>query len=256
MDNHDEARMGFLDHLEELRSRLIRAVIAILIGFSVCMYFSEDVIRLLSKPLTKLLPQGSGALIFTGLPDPFFMYIKVSFICSFFITLPFVLHQIWMFVKPGLYPHERRLSAPFISFATLLFYAGAAFCYSIVLPAAFQFFLSFESPELKPMIAIKEYVSLIMVLMLAFGLVFETPIVIVFLGLLGVFDTAQLKKGRRYFIVLAFVIGAILTPTPDPLNQSLMAVPMILLYEVGIWVLRLFEKRRAKQEAAEAAEDA
>ncbi len=134
------------------------------------------------------------------------------------------------------------MAVPFVVLATVLFYIGACFAYFIVFPAAFKFFLSYQTPDLKPMISIREYVSLVMVLMLAFGAVFETPIVIVFLGLLGVFDTGQFRRGRRYFIVLAFVIAAILTPTPDVINQTLMAVPMILLYEVGIRILAIFER--------------
>ena len=225
--------MSFLDHLEELRSRLIRAVIAIFAIFLVCLIFAERVFSLLAAPLTKLLPKDSS-LVFTGLPDPFFMYLKISFIMGIFISLPYVLYQLWQFVSPGLYEKERKMAVPFISLATLLFYTGALFAYFVVFPAAFKFFLGYTSPDLKAMISIREFVSLVMVLMLAFGVVFETPIVIVFLGLLGIVDSGQLKRGRRYFVVLAFIIGAILTPTPDVINQTLMAVPMVLLYEVGI----------------------
>ncbi len=235
--------MSFLEHLEELRSRLIRAVIAITAMFLVCLIFAERVFSLLAAPITRLLPKDSS-LVFTGLPDPFFIYLKVSFIMGIFIALPYVLYQLWQFVSPGLYERERKMAVPFISLATLLFYTGALFAYFIVFPAAFNFFLSYQTPELKAMISIREYVSLVLVLMLAFGAVFETPIVIVFLGLLGIFDSAQLKRGRRYFVVLAFIIGAILTPTPDVVNQSLMAIPMLLLYEVGIRILAYLEKRR------------
>jgi len=140
--------------------------------------------------------------------------------------------------------------------ATLLFYLGAAFAYFLVFPAAFKFFLGWQSEVLKPMIAIREYVSLVVLLMAAFGAVFETPIVIVFLGLLGIFNSGHLKKGRRYFIVLAFIIAAILTPTPDVINQTLMAVPMLLFYEVGIQVLVLFEKKRERERKREEAEAA
>ncbi len=246
-----EARMSFLEHLAELRTRLIRAAIGILVAFVVCLTFSERVFGLLASPITKLLPKDTS-LIFTALPDPFFVYLKVSFIMGIFIALPYVLYQIWLFISPGLYEKERRMAVPFVFLATVLFYIGACFAFFVVFPAAFKFFLSYQTADLKPMISIREYVSLIMVLMLAFGAVFETPIIIVFLGLLGIFNTGQLKKGRRYFVVLAFIIAAMLTPTPDVINQSLMAIPMILLYEVGIQILVFLEKRRKREDETEA----
>ena len=246
--------MSFLEHLEELRSRLIRAVVAIFAIFLVCLIFAERVFSLLAAPITRLLPKDSS-LVFTGLPDPFFMYLKVSFITGIFVSLPYVLYQLWQFISPGLYEKERKMAVPFISLATLLFYIGALFAYFIVFPAAFNFFLSYQTPELKAMISIREYVSLVMLLMLAFGAVFETPMVIVFLGLLGIFDSGQLKRGRRYFVVIAFVIGAILSPSPDVINQSLMAVPMLLLYEVGIRILAYLEKKRHSEDESESAKE-
>ncbi|MBI5248481.1 MAG: twin-arginine translocase subunit TatC [Desulfomonile tiedjei] len=246
--------MGFLEHLEELRKRLIRGVIAILMASGVCIFFGERLFSLISAPIVALLPKDSS-LIFTSLPDPFFTYLKTGFIAGFFVALPYVLYEVWNFIYPGLHKHERRMAAPFIIIATALFYAGGAFAYFLVFPAAFKFFLSYQTVDLKPMIAIREYVSLVLLLMLAFGAVFETPVVIVFLGLLGLFDSALLKKGRRYFVVLAFVIAAILTPTPDVVNQTLMAVPMLLFDEIGIWVLVIFEKKRERELAKEASEE-
>ncbi len=245
--------MSFLEHLEELRSRLIRAAIAIGIGFGVCIAFGERVFSIFAAPITKLLPKNSS-LVFTSLPDPFFVYLKVAFITGIFLALPYVLYQVWLFVRPGLLEKEKKLAAPFIVVSTLLFYLGAVFAYFIVFPAAFQFFLSYETAELKPMISIKDYVSLVMLLMLAFGVIFETPIVIVVLGLLGIVDSSLLKKGRRYFIVLAFIIAAILTPTPDVINQTLMAIPLIIFYELGIYLLRVIEKKRERDEALREAE--
>lgn len=242
----DEARMSFIEHLEELRKRLLRAVMAILIGFAGCIAFKERLFDFIVGPIISLLPQGSS-LVFTRLPDPFFMYLKVAFVAGVFLTLPYVIYQLWLFVRPGLYERERKLAFPFITIAVLLFYTGGAFAYFLVFPAAFKFFLGFQTEALKPMLSIKEYVSLVMLLMLAFGAVFETPIVIVFLGLLGVVHSNMLRKGRRYFIVIAFIIGAILTPTPDIINQSLMAIPMVFFYEVGIFVLSMLEKRRERE---------
>lgn len=250
----DSGSMSFLQHLEELRSRLIRAVIAIITGFVICIAFGERMFSILAAPITKLLPKDS-TLVFTSLQDPFFVYLKVAFIAGIFLALPYVLYQLWLFIYPGLLETERRLSVPFIVTATLLFYLGAAFAYFVVFPAAFQFFLGYQTAELKPMISIKDYVSLVIMLMLAFGVVFETPIVIVFLGLLGLFDSSFLKRGRRYFVVLAFIIAAVLTPTPDVINQTLMAIPMLLFYEIGIQVLVLFEKKRRREEEMKASED-
>lgn len=247
----DEIRMSFFDHLEELRTRLIRAVIAILIGFGICIGFKERLYNILADPILKLLPK-DASLVFTSLPDPFFIHLKVAFVVGLFIAFPFVLYQLWLFIKPGLLEHERKLALPAVIIATLLFYGGASFAYFVVFPAAFSFFLGYETTVLKPMISIKEYVSLVALLMLAFGAVFETPVLIVFLGLMGVVDSAFLKKGRRYFVVLAFIIAAILTPTPDVINQVLMAVPMLIFYELGIQILVIFEKKRKKREAAEA----
>jgi sec-independent protein translocase protein TatC len=254
VDNEEESRMSFFDHLEELRGRLIRCVVGICAASCVCLIFGEELFTFLSSPIVKLLPKGTG-LVFTSLPDPFFIYLKVSFISGLFISVPYILYELWQFIRPGLYPKERGLALPFVIVAAALFYIGGAFAYFIVFPAAFKFFLGYSTPELQPMIAIREYVSLVMMLVLAFGAVFETPIVVVFLGLLGIFNSTQLKSGRRYFIVIAFIIGAILTPTPDPFNQTLMAVPMLLLYELGIRFLMILEKRRQREKEREEAEE-
>ena len=247
--------MGFLEHLDELRKRLIRGVIVILMTSGVCIAFSERLFGLLSAPLIAQLPAGVRPVSIT-LQAPFFVYLKLSFIAGFFIALPYVLYELWRFIHPGLHKHEKRMAIPFIIIATALFYAGGAFAYFLVFPAAFKFFLSFMTTDIQPMIDIREYVSLVTLLMLAFAAIFETPIVIVFLGLLGIFDSALLKRGRRYFIVLAFVIAAMLTPTPDVINQTLMAVPLLLFYEVGIWALVFFERKRERELAREASEEA
>lgn len=242
--------MSFLEHLQELRHRLLHAAVAIILGFVICISFSKKLFDFLSAPLIELLPKDSS-LVFTALPDPFFMYLKVSFVAGIFIAIPYVLYQVWKFIAPGLYLKERKLALPFVVAATVLFYVGAVFAYFVVFPVVFKFFLGFQSADLKPMISIREYVSLIMKLMLAFGAIFETPIIIIFLGLLGIVDTALLRKGRRYFIVIAFVIGAILSP-PDVISQLLMGVPLLALYEVSIHVLAAIEKRRKAREEEEA----
>jgi sec-independent protein translocase protein TatC len=252
-EHGDDSRMSFLDHLEELRSRLLKATLAVVAAFAVCMYFGEQLFSVMAEPILRLLPKGSP-IYFPRVQDPFFVYLKVSLITGIFIVVPYVTYQLWAFIRPGLYHKERKLAAPFVILATLLFYAGAAFAYFLVLPAAFSFFLSFATNQLQPLINMREYVDLVMLLLLAFAGVFETPIIVVFLGLIGLFSSDQLKKGRRYFIVIAFIIAAVVTPTPDPFNQTLMAVPMLLLYEVGIRLLAAIERRRAREAEAEAEE--
>jgi sec-independent protein translocase protein TatC len=239
--------MSFLEHLQELRTRLIRMAIAIVIGFGSCVYFARQIFDILAEPLKKVLPPGS-TIIYIKPQEAFFVYLKVAFITGLFVVLPYMIYQLWLFIAPGLLKKERKYALPSIVIATLLFYGGAAFAYFVVFPAAFNFFVTFPTEDLKPMISMAEYVSLALVLMLAFGSVFETPVVIVFLGLLGIVDSAMLKKGRRYFIVLAFILAAILTPTPDPLNQAFMAIPMLLFYEVSLRILSVIEKRRAREE--------
>jgi sec-independent protein translocase protein TatC len=253
-ENGEESRMSFLDHLEELRSRLLRASLAIVGASAVCMFFGEDLFALLSSPIIRILPKGTP-IVFPRVQDPFFVYLKVACVTGVFIVVPYVLYQLWAFIRPGLYPRERKLAAPFVLLATVLFYVGAAFAYFLVLPAAFKFFLSYQTPQLQPMIIMREYVDLVLMLLLAFAGVFETPIFIVFLGLIGLFNSGQLRRGRRYFIVIAFVIGAILSPTPDPFNQTLMAVPMLLLYEVGIRFLAIIERKREHEAESEEEKD-
>jgi sec-independent protein translocase protein TatC len=243
------ARMSFFEHLEDLRSRLLRAVLAVVAGFIVCVFFSHDLYEFISSPLMKLLPEGSS-LVFIDPTEAFFMYLKVSFLGAVLLSIPYVLYQLWKFIAPGLYQKERRLAIPFVVVSTLLFYIGACFAYFLVFPVVFKFFLSFQTDTLQPMLSIKAYVSLVTKLMLAFGVIFETPIIIVFLGLLGIVNTSMLRKGRRYFIVIAFVIGAFLSP-PDVASQIMMGLPLLVLYEASIHVLSIIEKRRKKREEEE-----
>jgi sec-independent protein translocase protein TatC len=240
--------MSFFDHLEELRRRLLRCVLAIIIGFIVCFsLFAQPLYRFFSGPILKIIQK---PLVFIHPADAFFMYLKICFLAGLFAVIPYVLYQCWLFIAPGLYKSERKLALPFVVTATALFYVGGAFAYLLVLPVVLRFFIGFTVPDqLEPMVAIKEYVSLVVKLMLGFGLVFETPIVLVFLGLLGIVDSDKLKKGRRYFIVIAFVIGALLSP-PDVFSQILMGFPLLALYEVSIHVLVRIEKRRKAEEEA------
>lgn len=242
--------MSFFEHLEELRGRLLRAVLAVIVGFSVCWFFRQELYTFLVDPLLRVLPEGDKSVKIISPAEAFFTYLKIAFAGGVLIAVPFILYQMWKFIAPGLYPRERKLAFPFVLIATALFYIGSAFAYLLVFPVIFKFFMGFTSPELQPMISFREYVSLVTKLILAFGMIFETPIIIVFLGLLGVVDTNLLKKGRRYFIVLAFVIGALLSP-PDVVSQILMGLPLLILYEASIHVLAVIERRRRIREEEE-----
>jgi sec-independent protein translocase protein TatC len=240
------ARMGFFEHLEELRSRLMRTVLALVVMFGVFIPFGDQMYKFIARPLIRFLPEGAQ-MVFINPVAPFFTYLKVSFVAALLVCVPYILYELWRFIAPGLYSQEKKLAMPFVAIATLLFYVGVCFAYYIVFPVVFRFFVvTVPHPDIKPMIEIREYVALVMRLGLAFGAVFETPIVIVFLGLLGLVDTAFLRKGRRYFIVVAFLIGAILSP-PDIVSQIFIAGPLLALYEVSIRVLGVIERRREKR---------
>ena len=244
--------MSFFEHLEELRSRLLRIVLAIVVGFGVSFYFRDALYHILSDPMRKLLPPG-GKFIITNPPEYFFMTLKVAFVAGLLFTLPFIIYQLWLFITPGLYKKERKLAIPFVVVATALFYIGAVFAYFLVFPVVFKFFMQITPSDVLPMLSVNEYVSLVLKLMVAFGAVFETPIIIVFLGLLGIVNSSMLKRGRRYFVVLAFVIGAIFSP-PDVLSQIMMGLPLLVLFESSIHVLAAIEKRRKAQEEKDEAE--
>lgn len=242
------AKMGFFEHLEELRKRLMRAVLVLMVIFGAFVGFNigPEIYQFIARPLIKFLPEGSR-LVFTSPIAPFFTYLKVSFIAALMICVPHILYELWKFIAPGLYAQEKKLALPFVAIATLLFYVGVCFAYFIVFPVIFKFLVvTIPSEEIEPMIEIREYVALVMRLGLAFGAVFETPIVIVFLGLLGVVDSDFLKKGRRYFIVIAFLIGAILSP-PDIISQIFIAGPLLVLYEISIRVMVVIERRRERE---------
>jgi len=242
MDMADE-KLAFSDHLEELRKRLIICLIAIGIGFSISYFFAESIFKFLAAPLYAQLPGGS-TFIFTGLTDAFFTYIKLSFFTGIFFATPVILHQLWGFVAPGLYEHEKRYVGPFIILGTLLFIIGIAFGYFVVFPVAFKFFVSYTTDSIKILPSIKEYLSFSCMFLLAFGAIFEIPIFLFFLVKMGVVSEKQLRANRKYAILLAFVVAAILTPTPDVVNQTLMAAPIIVLFEISLILIKLLVKKR------------
>jgi sec-independent protein translocase protein TatC len=234
--------MTFTEHLNELRVRLVRCLIAAFVGFLACYGFAEQLFMLLMQPLIVLLEPSGGSLIYTGLPEAFFTHLKVAALAGLFVASPYVFYQIWMFIAPGLYEGERKYMIPIALCSALCFVTGALFGYFIVFPFGFQFFLGYASEVIRPMPSVKEYFSFSTSMLFAFGLIFELPLFMFFLSVLGVVNYKSLRKYRKFAILGSFVVAAILTP-PDVVSQSLMAGPMCLLYEVGIWVSYMFGKK-------------
>lgn len=250
-DNADDhSKMPMLDHLVELRTRLMWSVVAFVICFCISFYFAGPIFNFLVQPLADLWEgDPSRRLIFTALTEKFFTEIKIGFFVGAFISFPVIAIQLWMFVAPGLYKNEKRAFLPFLVATPVLFFAGGAFVYYFVLPVAWNFFAGFEQSAVEGPLAIAlepkvdQYLSLVMRLVFAFGLSFELPVILTLLVRVGFVSTVGLRKNRRYAIVIAFVAAAILTP-PDPISQLGLAIPIIILYEISILCARLIEKKR------------
>ncbi len=253
-DKPAEERMPLMAHLEELKTRLIRILVGIGLGFGVCYLFKDWSFKVITKPLIDALPAQSS-LIFTGLPEAFFIHMKIAFFASLLLTAPFTLFQIWRFVSPGLYSNEKKYVLPFVFFSTILFAGGVLFGYFIALPPAFGFFVSFSTDFLKPMISFREYLDLTLKFLLAFGLSFEMPVFIFFLTKIGIVNAKMLSKQRRYAILVIFIVAAILTPSPDVLSQILMAIPLMFLYEVSIFVAKFAARKKSAPEETEEPEE-
>ncbi|BAH75073.1 Sec-independent protein translocase protein TatC [Solidesulfovibrio magneticus RS-1] len=242
-----------LEHLVELRQRLVRCLIAVGVGFALSYSFAERLLDVLLKPLMDVMPAGSK-LIATSLPETFFTVMKLAMVAGAFVASPYIFYQLWQFVAPGLYKEERKIIIP-VAFATAVcFVGGALFGYFIVFPFGFKFFVDYASDYITVMPTISAYFSLAVTLLFAFGVIFELPVFIFFLTSLGMVGTKALRKFRRWAILLSFVVAAVLTPTPDAINQLLMAGPMIVLYEVGIWVSWFVDKQRLAEKAQRKAE--
>lgn len=239
-----EPEQPFFSHMRELRRRLIIGVVAWLVAFMVCYNYAELLFQFIAEPVRQALPEGSS-LVFIHATEPFFTYLKVAAVAGLLVSLPVLLWQLWMFVAPALYPGEKRLAVPFVLSSCLCFAAGTYFGFTFVFPIIFTFLINYGIgvSDVKAMLSIGGYLSMSTRLLLAFGLVFELPIVIFFLARLGIVDYHWLARNRRYAFLLAFVVGAMLTP-PDLFSQVSIALPFIVLYEVGVWVARFFGKKK------------
>ena len=249
--SHDEKEGGFISHLAELRKRLIHSFIFLIIFFVFCYFFAEHLYGFLVEPFAKAVNE-SGTdrrLIFTALQETFLTYLKVSFFAAFFVTCPFILMQIWKFIAPGLYKHEKIAILPYLILTPILFLLGGMLVYYLIMPLAIKFFLSFESIggngalPIQLEAKVNEYLSLIMRLILAFGLCFQLPVALTLMARVGLVSSEGLKKNRKYVIVGIFAIAAILTP-PDPISQIGLGIPILLLYELSIIAVSFIEKRK------------
>ncbi len=241
-------------HLLELKRRLTIAVVVYLLGVMVLMNYSDVVYDAISLPLREALPEGSP-MVFIGAPDVFFTYLKVALLVSLFATSPVTLYQLWAFVAPGLYRHERRVFVGYLSASIVLLLAGAAFAYFVVFPLAFKFFLGFASEHIQAMPAVKEYLSFALKLLFAFGLSFQIPILLMILSRLELIDPESLAGKRRFVILWVFVAGALLTP-PDVISQVMLALPMLVLFEIGLFLARQGRKRAARLKAQQEEQEA
>lgn len=231
-----EPQETFISHLVELRDRLLKAVAAVLLVFLCLMPWSADIYDLLARPLMQALPEGTR-MIATGVVTPFFVPVKVTLMLAFVAALPVVLYQVWAFVAPGLYAHEKRFALPLVVAGTLLFFVGMAFCYFVVFGVVFKFIANFAPKSITPAPDIEQYLSFVLTMFAAFGVTFEVPVVVIVLVRFGLVSLQTLREARPYVIVGAFVVAAVVTP-PDVMSQLLLAIPLCLLFELGLVVSR------------------
>jgi sec-independent protein translocase protein TatC len=250
-DTPEAPQETFISHLIELRSRLLRAIVAIVIVLAALFPFAKDIYAALASPLLRVLPQGS-TMIATDVTGTFLVPLKVTLMAAFLLALPYVLYQAWAFVAPGLYQHEKRLAIPVLVSSFLFFLVGMAFAYFFVFPIAFGFFAGYAPVGVQMMTDIDKYLSFVLTMFIAFGITFETPVVVIVLVRMRIVALEKLRSARPYVIVGAFVVGAVFTP-PDVISQLLLAVPLWLLFELGLLLARLVALPVEKTEASEAA---
>jgi sec-independent protein translocase protein TatC len=240
----DDGRMPLMQHLEELRKRIVRAFAAWFVAFLVCYSYAEQMYLMISQPLRAALPEGTK-LVFITATEPFFAYLKIGAFAGLLVALPVIFWQLWGFIAPGLYAHEKRYIVPFVALSTLCFLAGTAFGFMVAFPLMFSFLVEAgtASGEVVPMLSMGSYLSLAGKMLLAFGITFELPIIIFFLARMGVVDAPMLARNRKFALLGCFVLGAIFTP-PDVVSQTVLAGPMYLLFEIGILVARFFGKKK------------
>jgi sec-independent protein translocase protein TatC len=249
-------KMPITQHLEELRKRLLICVLSVGLAFIICYVFSGKLFEILMKPWIAAMPEGHSAkLIYTAPHEAFFTYMKVAFIAGVIVSFPIILWQIWLFIAPGLYQNEKKYMLPVIFFSGFCFLLGATFGYFVVFPAGFKFFASFASDYIQPMMKTSEYLSFSNKILLAFGLAFELPVFAFFLAKLGILSSDYLRRKRKPAIVLIFVAAAVFAPSPDVLSQLLMAGPLMVLYEISVWIVHFFGSKPFKTNDAAAEEE-
>ncbi len=255
--SHEDKDTGFVSHLTELRKRLIHSFIFLIIFFIICYFFAEYLYGFLVEPYAQAVREdGSNRrLIFTALQETFLTYLKVSFFTAFFVTCPFILMQIWKFIAPGLYKHEKTAILPYLVLTPVLFLLGGMLVYYLIMPLAIKFFLSFETTGISTNLPIQleakvnEYLSLVMKLIFAFGISFQLPVILSLLARVGIVNSNFLKERRKYFIVIIFAAAALLTP-PDPITQIGLAIPLLILYELSIFSVKIIENKKLRDSDA------
>ena len=249
----DDTQAPLLDHLIELRARLVRCVAALVVAFGICLYFADPILGFLIQPLKQSFPDGEGQLIFTKLYEVFFVELKVALFAGFCLSFPIIANQLWAFIAPGLYAREKKAFLPFLLATPLLFTAGASLAYYVVMPTAFRWFLGFEGTagglEIQALPTANEYLGLVMQFILAFGMSFLLPVLLLLLHRAGIVSREQLSGARRYVIVMILILAAVVTP-PDPGSQLLLAVPLLMLFEGSLVLMRLTDRKRTKDTGA------
>lgn len=254
MDEEEKLKvMGLMEHVGELRSRLIKSVLTLVALFFVCYAYAPEILTYLRQPLIAVLPKGANSLYFTGPMDVFMANVKLGFFSALVLSCPVWIYQLWRFVEPALYEKERRYVMPFMISAISLFIIGVSFCFYVIIPTALQYLIGLGNEMgATPIITINDYLSLIMLLMAGFGAIFETPVILVLLAMLDLITAQTLRDNRKIVVVIIFIVAAVLTPTPDPISQCAMAFPTYLMYEGSILIIAYMQKKKQKAESKSA----